>query len=158
MTRLNTAAKILRDLGNEGDAAAAYLLMLDETKSEAERIEITRKVHTQKAEQYRGYKGESAARRAEIYQAIADALDNLPSEPMKTTIVTKPEEVSELRGALDFEAHEAADWFGFANYAEKDKNNPELAKKLRAFGRAIMDRRDVYLSKSLEVEIAGLWK
>ena len=75
---------------------------------------------------------------------------------MTLKTVTKPEEVANLRGALEFEPHEADDWFGLANYAQKDKNNPALARKLRTFGEAICARRDMYLSESLEAEIADL--
>jgi hypothetical protein len=77
---------------------------------------------------------------------------------MTLKIVTNPEEVADLLCALDFEPHEADDWFGFANYAQKDKGNPALARKIRTFGEAICHRRDMYLSKSLHAEILDLWK
>lgn len=77
---------------------------------------------------------------------------------MALTAVTQPDEVADLRCALDFEPHEALDWFGLANYAQRDKDNPALARKLRTFGEAICARREMYLSKSLEAEIADLWK
>lgn len=72
---------------------------------------------------------------------------------MTLIAVTNPEDIANLRGALEFEPHEAEDWFSLANYVQTDKNKPALARKLRTFGEAICHRRDMYLSESLEAEI-----
>lgn len=125
MTKLDAALAALDALGtDEAAGARASMLMTRKHDASVDAVEATRALFAAKAEQYRGYTGTSAARRAASYQAVADALIGLPGdvEPRlsvytvdqaATGVVLFSGPARSEQHALDLMAQDA----GYADYA-----------------------------------------